>query len=59
MQFGFRAKRSCVHAITSVTDYNRGNGQKSSGHACFLGLKKTFDSLDHTVTVEQTALVRI
>ena len=21
MLFGFRAKRSCVHAITSVTDY--------------------------------------
>ena len=23
MQFGFRAKRSCVHAITNVTDYMR------------------------------------
>ena len=50
MKFGFRAKRSCVNAITSVTDYMREEmNKKSSGQACFLKLKKAFDSLEHTV----------
>ena len=54
MQFGFRAKRSCVHAIISVTDYMREEmDKKNSGQACFLDLKKAFDSLEHSVLMNK------
>ena len=54
MQFGFRAKHSCVHAIVSITDYMRDEiDKRNSGQACFLDLKKAFDSLDHTVLMNK------
>ena len=46
MQFGVRAKRSCVHAITSVTDYMRESMDKKSSN-------QAFDSLDHSVLMNQ------
>ena len=54
MQFGFRAKHPCVHAIVSITDYMRDEiDKRNSGQACFLALKKAFDSLDHTVLMNK------
>ena len=47
MQNGFRSKYSCAHAIVQVTDFIRGEIDKSNGKACFIDLQKAFDPLDH------------
>ena len=52
-QFGFRKKRSCVHAISTVTDYIREKiDKKSTGQACFIDLQKAFDTLDHSILLK-------
>ena len=53
-QFGFRSKRSCSHAIAEVTDYIRNEiDKRGSGIACFIDLKKAFDTLDHSILLEK------
>ena len=50
MQYGFRKKSSCAHAIAEVADFIRGEiDKKSSGISCFIDLQKAFDSLDHGI----------
>ena len=52
-QFGFRKKRLCVHAISTVTDYIREKiDKKSTGQACFIDLQKAFDTLDHSILLK-------
>ena len=53
-QLGFRKKRSCVHAISTVIDYIREKiDKKSTGQACFINLQKAFDTLDHSILLEK------
>ena len=48
-QSGFRPKRSCAHAIASVTELLRNviESQKI-GFACFIDFQKAFDTIDHS-----------
>ena len=51
-QFGFRSKRSCVHAIASLTEFIRDKIEsKTAGLACFIDLKKAFDTIDHQILI--------
>ena len=48
VQFGFRSKNSCIHAISELNDFIRDTiDNKLKGQACFIDLKKAFDSLFH------------
>ena len=50
VQYGFRKKSPCAHAIAEVTDFIRGEiDKKSSRISCFTDLQKFFDSLDHGI----------
>ena len=45
---------SCINAIFSVTEYMRDAiDKKSTGQACFVGLKKAFDTLDHIIFLDK------
>ena len=49
-QFGFQPKISCIHALIKFTEYLRNNCDKNqSTQACFVDLKKAFDTLNHEV----------
>ena len=53
-QYGFRDKRSCTHAIGEVLDYIRNEMDKrNAGNACFIDLKKAFDTLDHNILLQK------
>ena len=53
-QFGFRPKMSCVHAIVKVTEYIREQiDKKMTGQACFIDLKKAFDTLNHEILLKK------
>ena len=53
-QYGFRNKRSCTHAIGEVLDYIRNKMEKrNAGSACFIDLKKAFDTLDHKILLQK------
>ena len=46
-QFGFRSKRSCVHAIAEITEEMRkGLDARKEVFACFMDLSKAFDIVD-------------
>ena len=53
IQFGFRPKRSCTHAIASVTELMRNviDSQKM-GFACFIDFQKAFDTIDHSLLIK-------
>ena len=53
-QYGFRNKRSCTLAIGEILDYIRNEMDKRiAGNACFIDLKKAFDTLDHNVLLQK------
>ena len=53
-QFGFRSKRSCSHAIAVVRDHIRNEiDKRGSGIACFIDLKNTFGTLEHSFCLEK------
>ena len=53
-QFGFRSKMSCVHAITTVTEYIRtAIENKQLGQSCFIDLQKAFDTLNHEILLQK------
>ena len=48
VQYGFRSKISCAHAVAEITDFIKGRiDKKSNEKARFLDLQKSFDSLDY------------
>ena len=52
-QYGFRSNRSCVDAISTVTEYIReAIEKKHTGHACCIDLQKAFDTLDHSIRLK-------
>ena len=49
-QYGFRSIRSCVDAISTVTEYIRTEiDRKSFRQTCFIDIQKAFDTLDHII----------
>ena len=53
-QFGFRPRKSCIHAIAKITDYTRNSiDRKETGQACFVDLSEAFDTIDHSVLVRK------
>ena len=59
MQVGFRAKRSCVHAITSVTDFMRKEMNKKTLVKLVFGDEESIRFVGSYGTDEQIVLVRI
>ena len=59
-QFGFRPKRSCTHAIASVTELMRNviDSQKM-GFACFIDFQKAFDTIDHSLLIKKITKFRL
>ena len=52
--FGFRYKMSCVHAITTVTEYIRtAIENKQLDQSCFIDLQKAFDTLNHEILLQK------
>ena len=50
IQYGFREKRSCIDAISSVTEFMRNEIEAiNKGQACFIDLQKAFDTLDYEI----------
>ena len=48
--FGFQPKISCIHALIEFTEYLRNHCDKiQNTQACFVDLKKAFDTLNHEV----------
>ena len=46
-QFGFRSKRSCVHAIAEITgEMRKGLDAQKVVFSCFMNLSKAFDTVD-------------
>ena len=53
-QFGFRNKRSCVHAILSVVeDICTCFDERSTGAACFVDLKKAFVTINQAILLQK------
>ena len=51
-QFGFRLKRSCVHAIAEISDEMRKVlDARKEVFTCFMDLSKAFDTVDHQILV--------
>ena len=49
-QYGFLEKHSCTYAIAHIRELMRqAIDKKYTGQACFLDLKKAFDSLYHSI----------
>ena len=49
-QYGFRPKKSCIHAIAKITEYIRDSiDRKKTGQACFVDLSKAYNTIDHSI----------
>ena len=47
-------QKSYINAIISVTEYMRDEiDEKSTGQACFIDLKKAFDTLDYSMLLDK------
>ena len=54
MHFGFRPKRSCLQSISTKREFTRTQiDNKLSGQACFIDLKKAFDSNNHNILLQK------
>ena len=53
-QFGFRSKTSCVHAISTVTEYIKAAREKEqSGLFWFIDVQKAFDTINHEIRLQK------
>ena len=54
IQYGFRINMYCVDTIVAITEFIRTEiDEKTQGHACFIDLQKTFDTLDHDIILKK------
>ena len=54
MQFGFRPKYSTAHALINLTESIRQTlNEGSFGCGIFLGLQKTYDTVDHKFLLQK------
>ena len=53
-QFGSRSKMSCVQANPKLTEFlHQQYDDKMTQQACFIDLKKAFDTLDHEICLKK------
>ena len=59
-QFGFKSKRSTVHALVQVVEYLRDSMEQNDPTSClFIDLTKAFDTVDHRILLTKLEIIGV